>query len=146
MGIFTPFAVWKTSPPPPVAPWQNGPSNQIWAAAVAQKGERGGTVSKTSVKKHCRRLFWERRGCVLVLFHIWEQICSRMSFIHHIISNNSPLNVIWRARSVFFHWRECYALFLFSIFYQNACYRCKNAENRTWSEFFYYRQSFGGSV
>ncbi len=42
---------------------------------------------------------------------------------------------------------EIYAcVFPYSSSYQNACYRCENAENRTWSEFFMTDESFGGSV
>ncbi len=37
--------------------------------------------------------------------------------------------------------------FVFVILsYQNACYGCENAENRTWSEFFMMDESFGGSA
>ncbi len=41
-----------------------------------------------------------------------------------------------------------YAFFVFVILsYQNACYGCKNAENRTRSDFFFMTdESFGGSV
>ncbi len=35
--------------------------NVLEAAAVAEKGESGGTVSKTSANKHRRRVFWEKR-------------------------------------------------------------------------------------
>ncbi len=50
------------------------------------------------------------------------------------------------------HWRPLHIeseifFFVFVILsYQNACNRCKNAENRTWSEFFITDESFGGSV
>ncbi len=37
--------------------------------------------------------------------------------------------------------KSSYAFFPFFVFvilsHQNACYRCENAENRTWAEFFY---------
>ncbi len=34
----------------------------------------------------------------------------------------------------------------FLMRYQNACYRCENAENQTWSPFFKTDESVGGSV
>ncbi len=56
------------------------------AAAVAQKGKSGGAVSKTSVNKHRRRIFWaipreKRVDAALVIFSIWEQIYSHMFLI-----------------------------------------------------------------
>ncbi len=41
----------------------------------------------------------------------------------------------------FSHASLCFFIFVI-LFYQNACYGCKHAENRTWSEFFYDGQKF----
>lgn len=41
------------------------------AAAVAQKDESGGAVSKTSVNKHRRRVFQERREWMLSSCYHW---------------------------------------------------------------------------
>ncbi len=46
--------------------------NMPQAASVAEKHESGGAVSKSSVNKHRRRLFWARRECVLVIIGIRE--------------------------------------------------------------------------
>ncbi len=121
------------------------------AAAVAQKGESGGAVSKTSVNKHRRRVFWEReedafflslisenrfilacplymRSFLIILHWMWSKV--------HCPFSSTCASVMSKA----------YAFFVFFLFvilsYQNACYGCENAENRTWYEFFSDRRKF----
>ncbi len=38
------------------------------------------------------------------------------------------------------------SFFFFFVSYENPCYRCENAENRTWYDFFMRNKSFRGNV
>ncbi len=69
------------------------------AAAVAQKGRSSGAVSKTSINKHRRRIFWERREWMPSSCYLWFLRTYLFSHVLNIISINSPLNyVIWSVR------------------------------------------------
>ncbi len=59
------------------------------AAAFAQKGRSGGTVSKTSVNKHRRQVFWKRREWMPSSCYLWFLRTYLFSHVLNIISINS---------------------------------------------------------
>ncbi len=134
------------------------------------------TVVKNAKKQNWSEFFYDgrkfRRQCVNVIDITWGRIYFLIKtsaffrfFVFLILSYQNACygceNAENRTRSEFFYsvckrdWhnvrsylfliKTC-AFFHFFLFlipsYQNACYGCENAENRTWSEFFYDRRKF----